>query len=276
MGANYVKKWVFFLLVAGFVMSNIDTSKVKTEIVVPEKIEGKIEPSQNEVLSSSIVKDGHHFLLITLDSGNVRKAVIARVSDGSQTMEVATLSEKQIEQVLSNELVDLKSLSKGSQIKNNIETHFGFPIDHVIAVEKNGYIDLFSKIFPDGIPLKLSEDMKKELQIVNLSEILQVDADEFFEIIKQLKQTQKYDQELNQLIIDTVSSQLSKPEVSLALIGFVSDIDKYFFTDLSMSQLLTLGINIMKNPVQEVQRMEVPINSKKEVIKPIQVKMENF
>jgi hypothetical protein len=271
-----VKKWVLFLLVTGFVMSNIDTSKVKTENVVPERIEGKLESSQNEVLSSSIEKDGLHFLLITLDSGNVRKAVIANLSDDSQKMGVATLSKKQIEQVLSNELVDLQSLSKDSHIKKKIETQFGYPIDHVIAIEKNGYIDLFSKIFPDGIPLQLSEDMKKDLQIVNQSVILQVAPVEFFEIIKRLKQTQKYDQELNQLIIDTVSSQISKPDALLTLLSFVTDVDKYFFTDLSISQLITMGINIMKNPVQEVQKIEVPLNSKEEVIEPIKIKKEHF
>jgi hypothetical protein len=271
-----VKKWVFFLLVAGFVMSNIDTSKVKTQNIASERAEEKIKTSQNAVLSSTIEKEAHHFLLISLDNGQIRKAVIAKMSDGSQTMGVATLSKKQIEKVLPNELVELHSLSKDSQVKNKIETYFGFPIDHVIAVEKNGYIDLFSKLFPDGIPLQLSEEMKTDLQIVNQSEILHVAADEFFEIIKLLKQTQKYDNELNQLIIDTVTSQLSNPNVSLALLGFVTDVDKYFFTDLSMSQLLTMGINIMKNPVQEVQKMEVPINSKKEVLMPIQIKVEHF
>jgi hypothetical protein len=103
-----------------------------------------------------------------------------------------------------------------------------------------------------------------------------VKVDEFFEIIKALKQTQKYDQELNQLIIDTVSSQLSKPDVSLALFGFVTDVDQYFFTDLTMAQLLTMGINLMKNPVQEVQKLEVPMNPKEEVIKPIQKAMKHF
>lgn len=275
-GTIAVKKWVLFLLVAGFVMSNIDSSKVKTENAVPDRIEEKIEPSQNEVLSSSIVKEEHHFLLVTLDNGIVKKAVIAKMSNGSQTMGVATLSKEQIEQVLSKVQVDLETLSKDSQIKHEIETHLGFPIDHVIAVEKNGYIELFSRIFPDGIPLQLSDNMKKDLQFVNQSEKQHVKADEFFEIIKALKQTQKYDQELNQLIIDTVSSQLSKPDVSLALFGFVTDVDQYFFTDLTMAQLLTMGINIMKNPVQEVQKLEVPMNPKEEVIKPIQKEMKHF
>jgi hypothetical protein len=271
-----VKKWVLFFLVAGFVMSNIDSNEVKTENLVPERAEEIIEPSPVEVLSSSIEKEEQHYLLITLDNGNVRKAVIAKISDGSQTMGVATLSKKQVEQVLSNDHVELQTISTDPKIRNELETHFGFPIDHVIAVEKNGYIELFSKIFPDGIPLQLSDDMKRDLQIVDHEEIKNVDSVEFFETIKAIKQTQKYDKELNQLIIDTISSQLSKPDVSLALLGFVTDVDKYFFTDLTMTQLLSMGINIMKNPVQEVQKLEVPLNPRAEVIKPIYEDKNHF
>jgi hypothetical protein len=271
-----VKKWVLFLLVAGFILSNIDHSKVKTENVVPDRIEKKIGSSQNEVLSSSIGNEEHHFLLLTLDNKNVRKAIIAKISDGSQTMGVATLSKEQTEQVISNEQVDLETISKDSQIKYELETQFGFPINHVIAVEKNGYIELFSRIFPNGIPLQLSDEMKKDLQLVNESEIQHVKAEEFFEIMKALKQTQKYDQEINQLIVDTFISQLSKPDVSLAFLGFVTDFDEYFYTDLTMNQLLTMGINMMKNPVQEVQKLEVPMNPKEEVLKPIEKEMKHF
>ncbi|CAG9609886.1 hypothetical protein [Pseudoneobacillus rhizosphaerae] len=271
-----MKKWVLLILVAGFIMSNKESSKVKTENIVPDGIGEKVESSQNEVLSSSFGKEGHHFLLLTLDNKNVRKAVIAKISDGSQTMGVATLSNEQIEQVLSTEQVDLQTISKDSQIKYELETHFGFPINNVIAVEKNGYIELFARIFPDGIALQLSDEMKKDLKLVNQSKKEHVKAEEFFKIMKTLKQTQKYDQEINQLIVDTFTSQLSKPEASLALFGFVTDLDEYFYTDLTMNQLLTMGINMMKNPVQEVQKLEVPMNPKQEVIKPIEKEMKHF
>jgi hypothetical protein len=271
-----VKKWVFFFLVAGFIMSNIDSSKVRIENGVPDGIEKKIKTSQNEILSSTIENEEHHFLLLTLDNKNVRKAVIAKISDGSQTMGVATLSKEQTEQVISNEQVDLQNISEDSQIKYELETQFGFPINHVIAVEKNGYIELFSRIFPNGIPLLLSDEMKKDLQLDNQSEKQHVKVEEFFEIVKSLKQTQKYDQEINQLIVDTFTSQLSKPDVSLALFGFVTDFDEYFYTDLTMNQLLTMGINMMKNPVQEVQKLEVPMNPKEEVLKPIEKEMKHF
>jgi hypothetical protein len=265
-GTLQLKKWVFFLLVAGFILNNIDSFKFNTKNAVLERVEGKLKPSQFEVLSSSNEEMDHHFLLITLDNGMVNKAVIAKVSDASQTLGVASLSEEKINQFLLDEQVDLQSLPKDAHIKSQLETRIGFPIDHVIAVEKSGYIELFSRIFPDGIPLEMSNEMNKDIQLLNQSEIRHVDAKEFIETIKALKQTKKYDQEVNQLIIDTVSTQLSKPEITLALVELVTEVDQYLFTDLTLPQLISLGLNLMKNPVQAVQKLELPTNSVEEVI----------
>jgi hypothetical protein len=273
-GTLQLKKWAFFLLVAGFILNNIDSFKFNTENAGLDRVERerKFNPLPFEVLSSSNEEVDHHFLLLTLDNGMVNKAVIAKVSDATQTLGVASLSEEQINQFLIGEHVNLQSLPKDTYIRSQLETRIGFPIDQVIAVEKNGYIELFSRIFPDGIPLELSNEMKKDIQFENQSEVRHVNAKEFFETIKALKQTKKYDQEVNQLIIDTVSTQLSKPDITLALVELVTEVDQYLFTDLSLPQLLTLGLNIMKNPVQEVQKLEVPKNSVEEVIH--QVKSE--
>jgi uncharacterized membrane protein YheB (UPF0754 family) len=247
-------------------LNNIDSFKFNTENAVLDRVERKLKPSQFEVLSSSTEEMDHHFLLITLDNGMVNKAVIAKVSDASQTLGVASLSEEKINQFLLDEQVDLQSLPKDAHIKSQLETRIGFPIDHVIAVEKSGYIELFSRIFPDGIPLEMSNEMNKDIQLLNQSEIRHVDAKEFIETIKALKQTKKYDQEVNQLIIDTVSTQLSKPEITLALVELVTEVDQYLFTDLTLPQLISLGLNLMKNPGQAVQKLELPTNSVEEVI----------
>jgi hypothetical protein len=261
-----LKKWVLFLLIAGFVLSNIDRFKVDTGQVVPESLEENIDTSPGETLSSAIEKGEHHYLLVALDNGKVKKAVIAKMVDGSKTMGIASVSNELMEELLSSKQVDLEAISKDNQLTNRLKAQIGVPIDHIIAVEKNGYIELFSRIFPEGIPLPLSEEMKKDVQLVSSSEIKHVvKADEFFETIKILKQTQKYDKELNQMIVDTVSSQLSKPDVPLALLDFVNEVEQYFFTDLTMTQLISMGINIMSNPVQEVQKLEVPLNPMEEV-----------
>lgn len=274
-----MKKWVLFLLIAGFITSNLDSSKVKTENSSQENLTTShdIKEAQNqEELSSSIVKNDRHFLLMTLDNGEVKKVVLAKISDDSKTLGVATITEREINQALSNKKVNLQTISEDSQLKNKLEANLGVPIDHIVAVEKNGYLSIFSKIFPEGVPLRLSDEMKKDLQVDSNSEMINVNANEFLETIKILKQTKKYDTELNQLIVETISSQLSKPDFAITLFGVLTDVDQHFFTDLTMEQLLTLGIQMMKNPVQEVQKIEVPNKQYEEVMEPIQNEMNHF
>jgi anionic cell wall polymer biosynthesis LytR-Cps2A-Psr (LCP) family protein len=274
-----MKKWVIFLIVAGFVASNMDSSKVKTENPPQETlsiIEQKTESPVKEEQIPSIKPNKRNFLFLSLENDKVKKAVVAKMKDDSKTMEVATLSKSDIEQVLSVQSNNIESISKDTQLKTNIESHLGVSIDHIIAVEKKGYLDLFSEMFPEGIPLQLTDEMKKDLNIEEQKEMYYVDGNEFLETIKELKQTQKYDQEINQLIIKTVTTQLYKPDVVLSLFGILNEMDDYFFTDLTMDEFLEIGLNAFRNPIQDVQKLEVPKSQGEEVMESKQSEFHRY
>jgi hypothetical protein len=263
-----MKKWVLFLLIAGFVTSNIDYAKV-AENTSPEKNSNMHEEEYtfSENSHQSIKEDQQFFLFLSLDNDKVRKAVLTKMSNDSQTIGVATFSEEEIKQMMiPNQSVNIQLISKDNQLKEKIETNLGVPIKNIVALEKQGYKALFSRIFPEGLPLRLTDDMKKDLQISVESEQSNVDINEFIKTITMLKETRKYQHELNQVIFNTVSSQLSKPEVLISLFSLLSEVDEYLFTDLTLEELLAIGIDVMKNPVQEVQKMELPIPQDQEVL----------
>ena len=95
-------------------------------------------------------------------------------------------------------------------------------------------------------------------------------------MMKVLKQNENYDEEINKMVIEGFYSQLSKPEVLLSIIKIISDSEKYFFTDLTITDLINLGFRVMKNPIKDVQTLEIHKNEKQEVITPIQKEWNSF
>jgi hypothetical protein len=78
------------------------------------------------------------------------------------------------------------------------------------------------------------------------------------------------------MIVNTFSSELSKPDVVLSMFGIITEINQFFFTDLTMDELLSIGLDMMKNPVQEVHKLEIPTTYEQEVMKKAQNELSVF
>jgi hypothetical protein len=282
-----MKKWVLFLLIAGIVTSNLNTPKDQMENSsiknsqteeLPREIQGVKElPVDKELLTkNNKISKERNFLFVTTKQDKAEKAVIVKQIAGTQRVEIANLSKKEIMQWLGVHAENLKAFSKDESILDNMESKIGISIDHIIVIDKKGYDDMITKVFPDGIPIQLTDEMRKDLELEDNNQKNYVDAHEFLETIKTLKATHKYDHELNQMIVNTFSSELSKPDVVLSMFGIITEINQFFFTDLTMDELLSIGLDMMKNPVQEVHKLEIPTTYEQEVMKKAQNELSVF
>jgi hypothetical protein len=282
-----MKKWVIFLLIAGIVTSNLNTPKdqmenssiknSQTEELPLEIQEVKELPVDKELLTkNNTISKERNFLFVTTKQDKAEKAVIVKQIAGAQRVEVANLSKKEIMQWLGVHAENLKAFSKDESILDNMESKTGISIDHIIVIDKKGYDDMITKVFPDGIPIQLTDEMRKDLELEDSNQKNYVDAHEFLETIKTLKATHKYDHELNQMIVNTFSTQLSKPDVVLSMFGIITELNQFFFTDLTMDELLSIGLDMMKNPVQEVHKLEIPNSYEQEVMKKAQNELSVF
>jgi hypothetical protein len=282
-----MKKWVLFLLIAGIVTSNLNTPKdqmenssiknSQTEELTPEIQEVKELPVDKELLTkNNKISKERNFLFVTTKQDKAEKAVIVKQIADTQRVEVANLSKKEIMQWLGVHVENLKAFSKDESILDNMESKIGITIDHIIVIDKKGYDDMITKVFPDGIPIQLTDEMRKDLELEDNNQKNYVDAHEYLETIKTLKATHKYDHELNQMIVNTFSTQLSKPDVVLSLFGIITELNQFFFTDLTMDELLSIGLDMMKNPVQEVHKLEIPNIYEQEVMKKAQNELSVF
>jgi hypothetical protein len=282
-----MKKWVLFLLIAGIVTSNLNTPKDQMESSsiknsqteeLPREIQGVKElPVDKELLTkNNKISKERNFLFVTTKQDKAEKAVIVKQIAGTQRVEIANLSKKEIMQLLGVHAENLKAFSKDESILDNMESKIGISIDHIIVIDKKGYDDMITKVFPDGIPIQLTDEMRKDLELEDNNQKNYVDAHEFLETIKTLKATHKYDHELNQMIVNTFSSELSKPDVVLSMFGIITEINQFFFTDLTMDELLSIGLDMMKNPVQEVHKLEIPTTYEQEVMKKAQNELSVF
>jgi hypothetical protein len=271
-GVMKVKKWILLLLVAGFIAShyyrendetekNIEYGSIKKEQL--GELAGLYSEESKEVQQVEDDESGQYLLFVTTDEGKAEKAIVANLQNGSQEMEVAAISKEELDQF---DFSKVDNKTENVALKTGISTETGLPIDYIIKVDKIGYQALLTKLFPEGIPLNLTSEMRAELMFDESNR--NADSKEFLEIMKRLKETGKFDLEINQMIINTFSQQLTKPEVAMSLVTFIPELRQYLETDLTMNELLSIGINVMQNPIQEVHKLEIPKIRDQEVMEP--------
>ncbi|MFD2445692.1 hypothetical protein ACFSO7_17170 [Bacillus sp. CGMCC 1.16607] len=259
-----MKKLVLVLLVGGFIASNLNA---------PQKdVSQKDHPPLVDEVNGTAIFEGipvdngeHHMLFVTLENEKVKKAVVSIMDSKAQTIEVASLTEENIAQCFDEKISGTNRLTKNDYLKNNLERCLGISINNIVAVEKQGFSVMYSKIFPKGMPLQLTANMKKDLHINDSSDMYFVDSDEFIKTMKILKQNPNYKDELHQIVIQAFYSQFTKPEIVMSIFTLISDSDKYLFTDLSFTDLITLGVKVMKNPIKDVQTLDIPNKGEQKV-----------
>jgi predicted nucleic-acid-binding protein len=262
-----MKRLVLFLIVGGFVGSHFFQSNQLAENQASEQTSNIKEvnsvPSVEKTTSSQV--NNRHFLFLSLDKGNVKKVLITKIDNDSQTIEVASLSQENIKQFMNEKPTWIQDISKDDQFINEMGTNLGIPLNNIIVMEKQGFSNLFLEIFPNGMPLKLSDKMKSDLHVNENTDTYYVNSDEFVETMKVLKQHPEYEQEIHEMVVEAFYTQLSKPEVLLSMFNIIGDSEKYFFTDLTLSDLISIGIKVMKNPINDIQTLEVPMVQEQKV-----------
>lgn len=265
-----MKKWVLLLLIAGFIVSNFyredDNTENQTEYGPMEKeqlgdLAGIYSEESKAVQQIEEDLSGNYFLFVTIEEGKAAKAIVANLQDGSQEMEVATIAKAELDKF---DFGEVGEKTDNTVLKTAISSETGLPIDYIITMDKTGYQALLTRIFPEGIPLNLTTEMRAELMVDG--SIKNVDANEFLEIIKKLKASGKFDLEINQMIINTFSQQLTKPDVAMSLVNFIPELGQYLQTDLTLNELLSIGFDVMQNPIQEVHKLEIPEMHEQEVM----------
>jgi hypothetical protein len=267
-----MKKWVLLLLVAGFIVSNVYRENNHTENQIENgsfekeqlgELAGIFSEESKAVQQTKKDLTGHYFLFVTTEKGKAVKATVANLQNGSQEMEIATMAKEELDKF---DFGQVGEKLENTDLKTEISLETGLPIDYIITMDKIGYQAILTKIFPEGIPLKLTDEMRAEVMVDD--SMTNADAKEFLEIMKKLKETGKFDLEINQMIINTFSQQLTKPEVALSFVSFLPELGQYLQTDLTMNELLSIGFNVMQNPIQEVHKLEIPEMREQEVMEP--------
>jgi hypothetical protein len=271
-------KWfIFILIIGGVVVSTFQTPMLQTKKETNDlhSIAENIRIASDVSFQNETKNNLHFLFIIKADQGKIEKSIIAKLSDDSSKVEIAPLQDRVIEEVVNDKIPQTKDPSQVELFKGKIASMIEVPVDHIIIVEKQSLIAMFDNVFPKGIPLHLSAEMKKDLKISSKSDPY-MNASKFLKSIKTLKETHKYELELNEMIIKTVSSQLSTPDVLLSLMGTITNIDQYLYTDLKKEEIFALGMHVMKNPVLEVQKLEKPPQLDQEVLDSLKTEINPF
>ncbi|WP_442594163.1 hypothetical protein [Neobacillus sp. D3-1R] len=257
-----MKKAVFLLLIAGFIASNFyadKESKFKNNPVVEtqmEEVQTIPSSTDDKVLGEYSEKS---YLLLTLKEGNVHKAIMAKTNNNSETIEMTSIPNEQIEPILSTETDSPEGFEKDAHFKERLAKHMGISIDHIIVFDKKGYIDVYSKLFPNGVNLNLTEEMKKDLDVSSDSKEYSVkNPDELLKVVKMLTEDHQNKEEIYSMLAQSFTKQILKPDTLFSLFTIANQIHHYIYTDLSIDELLSFGFHVMKKSGSETDSFELP------------------
>lgn len=272
-----MKKLVFLLLIGGFITSNFFADKeleAKNSSGIESPFEEVKKVSSSEKMLLGEISE-RKYLFVTIHEGIVHKAFIAKTNN-SETIEIATISKDKIEQLLTLGAASTKDFNQKANFKKRFSSQIGISIDHIIVLDKQGYIDVYSKVFPNGVSLKLTDEMKKNIAIKDDSDqYLVKNAIEFLEIVKKLNQNHHNKQEIYSMLAQSLTIEIAKPEVLISLVGIVNELDQFVYTDLSIDELLSLGFSVMNQSRKEVEKFEIP-NNEQQVIETTPYEKNNF
>ncbi|HYK72159.1 MAG TPA: hypothetical protein VEV44_03355 [Pseudoneobacillus sp.] len=272
-----MKKLVFFLLIGGFVASNFYADKEmeaknSSKLQPPFEEVKKVPPSDQKLLGEN---SEMKYLFVLLQEGKIHNAILANRKHNSSTIEVATIPIQKMESLFTSKSATIEDFNQEQDFIERFTSQNGIPVNHIIVLDKQAYMDVFSKVFPKGISLNLTEEMKRNLAITNDSDPYLVSADEFIELIKLLNQNGFNKQEVYSMLYQSVTTQITKPDFIWSFLNIVNDLDQFVYTDLSINEMLSLGLSVMKESGTGLEKFDIPYDDQ-QVIETTPYEINNF
>ena len=126
--SDIMKKIVLFLLVGGFIASNLTDIKKKPneysvkQPTISEEVNGTIAIHK----TANSLANNRSFLFLSLDKGKVKKVILTKMDSKTQKIEVAVLPKERMEQYLVGKPVEFDGVfSNDDYLKNSLEKSMG-------------------------------------------------------------------------------------------------------------------------------------------------------